>query len=54
MTTAIPDQEFNQTSYLPVGSYGRGTAAKPCTDVDMLFILPDEDRGRGKAGLRFV
>jgi hypothetical protein len=41
-----PNQTFNSNCYLKVGSYGRGTAGSPCTDVDMLFILPDEDCGR--------
>lgn len=41
-----PNQIFTHNCYLKVGSYGRGTAGKPCTDVDMLFILPDEDCGR--------
>lgn len=41
-----PDQVFRPDCYLTVGSYGRGTAGRPCTDVDMLFILPDPVCGR--------
>lgn len=37
-----PNQTFTHDCYLPVGSYGRGTATKPCTDLDLLFILPNE------------
>ena len=35
-----PNQDFNPNWYLKVGSYGKGVAAKPRTDLDMLFILP--------------
>ena len=35
-----PDQTFNPSSYVKVGSYGKGTATRPPTDLDMLFILP--------------
>jgi hypothetical protein len=38
-----PDQEFNTSCYAIVGSYAKGTAAKPRTDVDMIFVLPYED-----------
>lgn len=41
-----PNNIFNPNCYLKVGSYGRGTAGRPCTDLDMLFILPDEDFAR--------
>jgi len=45
-TKYYPNQTFTTDCYLQVGSYGRGTAARPCTDLDMLFILPDSDCGR--------
>ncbi len=35
-----PNQIFTATSYVKVGSYGKGTATKPRSDLDMLFILP--------------
>ena len=35
-----PNQIFTPTSYVKVGSYGKGTATKPRSDLDMLFILP--------------
>lgn len=35
-----PNQEFNTSCYAIVGSYAKGTAAKPRTDVDMIFVLP--------------
>lgn len=38
-----PDQEFDPACYLIGGSYGKGTAAKPRTDVDLNFILPYRD-----------
>jgi Second Messenger Oligonucleotide or Dinucleotide Synthetase domain len=41
-----PNQEFTRDCYLKVGSYGRGTACTARTDLDMLFILPDEVCGR--------
>ena len=41
-----PNQTFTHDCYLKVGSYGRGTASKPCTDLDMLFILSESDCGR--------
>jgi len=37
---------FDPSCYLKVGSYGKGDATKPCTDLDMFFILPDADCGR--------
>jgi hypothetical protein len=45
-TRYYPNQIFTHNCYVKVGSYGKGTAARPCTDLDMLFILPDEDCGR--------
>lgn len=41
-----PNLIFDPQSYMVVGSVGKGTAAKPRTDVDMLFILPVEEFGR--------
>jgi hypothetical protein len=38
-----PDQEFNPNCYSIVGSYAKGTAATPRTDVDMIFVLPDRE-----------
>jgi hypothetical protein len=35
-----PDQVFDPACYAIVGSYGKGTAAKPRTDVDLIFVLP--------------
>lgn len=35
-----PDQVFTPACYLKVGSYGKGTAIRPRTDLDMLFVLP--------------
>jgi hypothetical protein len=37
-----PDQVFTPLSYVKVGSYGKGTATRPRTDLDMLFVLPRE------------
>lgn len=37
-----PNQPFNPNCYIKVGSYGKGLATKPRTDLDMLFILPAE------------
>ena len=39
-------QVFDPSCYVKVGSYGKGTAGKPCTDFDMLFVLPDHEFGR--------
>jgi hypothetical protein len=35
-----PDQVFTPACYLKVGSYGKATATRPRTDLDMLFVLP--------------
>lgn len=35
-----PNQAFDPSSYIKVGSYGKGTATRPRTDLDMLFVLP--------------
>lgn len=35
-----PNQTFSPCSYVKVGSYGKGTATRPRTDLDMLFVLP--------------
>jgi hypothetical protein len=35
-----PNQVFDAGSYVKVGSYGKGTATRPRTDLDMLFLLP--------------
>jgi len=37
---------FDPNCYLVVGSYGKGNATQPCTDLDMFFVLPDEVCGR--------
>lgn len=44
-----PNQAFARSCYLIVGSYGRGTACKAQTDIDMLFMLPVADWGRVSA-----
>lgn len=41
-----PNQTFNPNWLLKVGSYGKGTACRPRSDLDMLFILPDADCAR--------
>ena len=35
-----PDADFDPRCYSIVGSYAKDTAAKPRTDVDMIFVLP--------------
>lgn len=35
-----PSNEFNPWSSVKIGSYGKGTATRPPTDLDMLFVLP--------------
>lgn len=37
-----PNQTFNPSCFVKVGSYGKGLASKPRTDLDMLFVLPAE------------
>ena len=37
-----PNQTFTAWSYVKVGSYGKGTATRPRTDLDMLFVLPSD------------
>jgi SMODS domain-containing protein len=32
--------EFNPNCYVKVGSYGKGTASRPPSDLDVLFLLP--------------
>ncbi len=41
-----PNQVFTPACYTIVGSYGKGTATKPRTDLDMLFVLPWNEWGR--------
>lgn len=41
-----PGADFDPRCYAIVGSYGKGTAAKPRTDVDMIFVLPDAEFSR--------
>lgn len=41
-----PDADFDPGCYAIVGSYGKGTAAKPRTDVDMIFVLPGAEFSR--------
>jgi hypothetical protein len=36
------NQPFDASSYVKVGSYGKGTATRPRTDLDMLFVLPQD------------
>src|SRR5262245_28395476 len=35
-----PNQTINPSPYFKFGSYGTGTATRPRTDLDMLFVLP--------------
>ncbi|MDQ2833778.1 MAG: hypothetical protein M3Y50_08560 [Acidobacteriota bacterium] len=44
-----PSVDFDPGCYAIVGSYGKGTAAKPRTDVDMIFVLPDAEFSRFNA-----
>jgi hypothetical protein len=39
--TYYPNQQFTHTCYVKVGSYGKGIASNPRSDLDMLFILPN-------------
>jgi hypothetical protein len=41
-TKYYPNLPFDQNSYVVVGSLGKETAARPRTDLDMLFVLPGE------------
>jgi hypothetical protein len=41
--TYYPDLTFDPRCYAIVGSFGKGTAAKPRSDVDMIFVLPRQD-----------
>lgn len=41
-----PDREFDYCCYSIVGSYAKGTAAKPRSDIDMIFIIPSDDFNR--------
>jgi hypothetical protein len=38
--------EFNPNCYVKVGSYGKGTATRPPSDLDMLFLLPTHEYSR--------
>ena len=38
-----PGQAFDSSCYALVGSYGKGTAAKPRTDIDLIFVLPYQE-----------
>ncbi len=44
-----PNQPFNPNWLLRVGSYGKGTACRPRSGLDMLFILLDADCARIQA-----
>jgi len=35
--------EFNPNCYVKVGSYGKGTASRPPSDLDLLFLLPSDN-----------
>ena len=41
-----PNEAFDAWSYIKVGSYGKDTATRPRTDLDMLFVLPAGVYGR--------
>lgn len=38
--------DFNSQCYVKVGSYGKGTASRPPSDLDMLFLLPSDNYWR--------
>jgi hypothetical protein len=38
--------EFSPTCYVKVGSFGKGTATRPPSDLDMLFLLPAHEYQR--------
>ena len=38
----IPTKHSTRRCYVKVGSYGKGTASRPRSDLDMLFVLPWE------------
>jgi len=44
-----PGAEFNFNCFAKVGSYGKGTASRPPSDLDMLFVLPPYVYGRVEA-----
>ena len=35
-----PELDFTPVCYAIVGSYGKGCAGRPRTDIDMIFLLP--------------
>ena len=37
-----PDSEYNGSTKLLIGSYGKRTNIRPPRDVDVLFIMPDD------------
>lgn len=41
-----PNLEFDPSCYLKVGSYGKRTATRPPTDLDMIFVMPWDVYGR--------
>jgi hypothetical protein len=41
-----PNQTFDPSSYAIVGSYAKGTAARPRSDIDMIFLMPVADYPR--------
>jgi hypothetical protein len=44
-----PGQEFASTTYQINGSYAKGTATRPPTDIDILFVLPGSEYTRIEA-----
>ena len=44
-----PNLLFNPSSHLVVGSLGKGTAIRPRTDLDMIFVLPWQEYSRIEA-----
>ena len=42
-TNYYPNRIFDPCCYSIVGSYAKGTAAKPRTDIDMIFVIPKEE-----------
>jgi hypothetical protein len=41
-TKYYPDLTFTSDCYIKAGSFGKGTATKPRTDIDLIFRLPND------------
>jgi hypothetical protein len=44
-----PGREFDPTCYVMAGSFGKGTAIRPPSDVDLIFKLPFAEHARFEA-----